>query len=77
MKNKKINEETKGGSDVNLKLLYLNNLSKPIIKYQQIKNMNLEKQNIGGIVHKNEDKSNKTVFTDDDFKEFAKSYFNK
>ncbi len=55
-------------------MLYLSNLSKPIVKYEQIKNMNLGKK-----LNKNEninDKNSKeTVFTDDDFKKFAKSYF--
>jgi hypothetical protein len=69
-----------GNEDVNLKLLYLNNLSRPIVKYEQIKNMDLEKR------IKTIDKTctsgsggggDKTVFTDDDFKNFAKSYFNK
>jgi hypothetical protein len=67
-----------GNEDVNIKILYLNNLSRPIVKYEQIKNMDLEKR------IKTIDKSctsgsggDRTVFTDDDFKNFAKSYFNK
>lgn len=67
-------KNTKNNLESNLS--YLKKISKPVVKYDIIKEA-LEKTSSR---RTNQDKTKKeesTVFTDEDFKSFAKTYFNK
>ena len=69
-------EKKKSNLDKNLSII--KNISKPVVKFDTIRSAILDKRTLDALSRKQPPKKeNESVFTEQDFKEFEKTYFNK